>query len=214
MYYGDHEDVVKFLLDEGADPNLGRHPDFFGESEGPTDRKSGIALNTAAWACSPQIFDLLLAKGAKLEHATPLHWAVWARVHLLARRTKMIKHLVKLGVDMNGTDERQVEEKSYRVGRPLDILLHDDVEEEGEAASVAAKQVTELLLKLGVYPGGRSASQPTWYPELVERVKARKGPKNFWEGVQDAANKALPYWRPCDDIERRVWVGKDSFKLY
>lgn len=143
MRHGYYENAIKFLLDEGADPNLGIHLDFFGENEGPADRKSGLALSTAAWTCSPKVFVLLLAKGAKLEYATPLHWIVWAYVNLLAPRIEMIKHLVNLGVDINGGDERQVEKLSYRVGSPLEVPQRpyqhgDHVGEEGEASWQAA----------------------------------------------------------------------------
>lgn len=216
MRNGSHEDVIKFLLDEGADPNLGVHPDFMGENVGPTDRKSGIALNTAAWTSSPEVFDLLLAKGAKLEYATPLHWVVWAHVHSYTSGTEMITHLVNMGVDLNGVDERQVVDEANRVGRPLEITQRPcehggPAGEKREAPWEAAKEVTELLLELGADIITLPDS-PDWYLELIEKVINRKGMDKMCEDVEMAAAKALPHWRPENMAEGWAWEPENVAK--
>lgn len=97
------EPVTKWLLDHGADPNLGPPLDPQPRSLSVTD--SGAALNTAATMSSPAVIDLLIQHGAKLENSLPLHAAATADVKPDGERIPMMAHLLQLGVDINGTDE-------------------------------------------------------------------------------------------------------------
>lgn len=71
--------LVTFLLDHGADPNIGRQPSrrrpdtYWGKM--PTDRRSGDFLNLAVGFWDLSLIDLLLAHGVKPENAYPLHKA-------------------------------------------------------------------------------------------------------------------------------------------
>lgn len=97
------EAVTKWLLDHGADPNLGPPLNPQPRSFSVTD--SGAALNTAAAMSSPAIIDLLIQHGAKLKNSLPLHAAATTDVKPDCERIAMMAHLLQLGVDINGTDE-------------------------------------------------------------------------------------------------------------
>jgi ankyrin repeat protein len=78
---------------------------------------SGDCLNRAASRSSTAIFDLLLARGAKLENSKPLHAAVES-MNEDSERIPMMAHLLELGVDVNGLDAVR------RLGTPLHHAVH------------------------------------------------------------------------------------------
>lgn len=100
-----NEPVTKWLLDHGADPNLG--PPLSPQPRSSSVTNSGAALNTAAALSSPATIDLLIQYGAKLENSLPLHAAAVSDVKPDGERIPMIAHLLELGVDINGTDEKR-----------------------------------------------------------------------------------------------------------
>ncbi|KAI1084483.1 ankyrin repeat-containing domain protein [Whalleya microplaca] len=168
-----NEEVLRYLLDLGADPSLGAHPQAFDPSP-PTDRRSGEALNNAAVRCQPRIIDLLIEHGAKLEYARPIHRAALAHSEQNDRRP-MIQHLIDLGVDLNGGD-------GSRPGSgdtPLSAVVKCE-----------RIQAAELLLDLGAHPDG-PFEKPPWYTALVEKVKARKGNDAFVADVKAAMAKGI-----------------------
>lgn len=104
------EAVVQWLLDHGADPNMG--PDFVFQAGRKAVHGSGMALQRAACCSSIGTVDLLLERGAKLENSFPLHDAACGG----DGRIPMMAHLINLGVDVNSLDSARVR---YRRGTPL-----------------------------------------------------------------------------------------------
>lgn len=102
---------MKWLLDHGADPNLGPKVSF--QTGGKVVPDSGIALQRAACWSTIQTFDLLLEHGAKPENSFPLHDAAG---HRKDESISMMTHLLQLGVDVNGSDIARIR---FRHGSPL-----------------------------------------------------------------------------------------------
>ncbi|MCJ1379688.1 hypothetical protein MMC17_002790 [Xylographa soralifera] len=96
------ETLVRWLLDHGADPNIGA-PYTFVPSDSAPVTNSGDALNHAAASLSVATFDLLLAHGARLENSLPLHAAAEVAADAEAV-VPMLQHLLSLGVDVNASD--------------------------------------------------------------------------------------------------------------
>lgn len=92
--------MVAYLLSHGADPNLGP---AIGDGIGDARRytfvsNSAATLRSAAWRGSVTTLDLLLAYGAMIENASPLHAAVQGD------NVPMIHHLLDLGVSLEERD--------------------------------------------------------------------------------------------------------------
>ena len=95
------EYLVGWLLERGADPNLGM-PYYNNDFKAAPIRSSWTALAFAAQSSTPAVIDLLMSYGARIEDCCPLHEA--ALVHEDAERIPMMAHLLKLGVDVNAQD--------------------------------------------------------------------------------------------------------------
>ncbi|KAH0542497.1 hypothetical protein FGG08_003093 [Glutinoglossum americanum] len=109
------ESVVGWLLDRGADPNLGSPPDV--PDACVIGSSSGVVLEGAVYYSSIVVFDLLLERGAELENSLPLHSAAeWQS----DRRIPMMEHLLELGVDMNGSDDKR---RLHGWGTPLHYAI-------------------------------------------------------------------------------------------
>lgn len=102
------EPFIRYLLSQGADPNLGRP---LSPQEPVSWRirpipNSGMALNAAAASGTPEIFALLLSHGAILSNAIPLHRAAGVRPEVPAgSRIPMMEYLLGLGLDVNAIDD-------------------------------------------------------------------------------------------------------------
>ena len=107
------ERLLKWLLEHGADPNLGPPPVDPQPDSAPVP-SSGSALNCAASVATPQVFDLLLQHGAKIENSQPLHLAAAGQED--SWRIPMMEYLIEKGVDVNGSDEAR---DLRAVGPPL-----------------------------------------------------------------------------------------------
>ena len=107
-----NETLLKWFLEHGADPNLG--PPLSPQPNSTPIPNSGSSLNCAASVATPEIFELLLQHGAKLENSQPLHMAAASQED--SGRVPMMEYLVGKGVDVNGSDEA----RGFRaVGPPL-----------------------------------------------------------------------------------------------
>ena len=94
--------MTRWFLDHGADPNACGKP-------------GSTILNVAAGNASIEIFDLLLAHGAKLEDSDALHSAAGNRTKKPGR-VEMMAHLLDLGMDINALFRRE-HPPGRRVGR-------------------------------------------------------------------------------------------------
>ena len=107
-----NEALSKWLLEHGADPNLG--PRLNPQPDTAPVPNSGAALNCAASVAAPEVFNLLLEYGAKIENSQPLHMAAASQED--SGRIPMMEYLVGKGVDVNGNDEAR---GFQAVGPPL-----------------------------------------------------------------------------------------------
>jgi ankyrin repeat protein len=106
--YATHDPViVRYLLDQGANPNLGpqRGPGIGVSTAFRQVANSGATLESAARYGNVETFDLLLAHDAVLSNAAPMHAAAGEQ------NIEIMAHLLELGVDL---DERE----SMTLGRP------------------------------------------------------------------------------------------------
>lgn len=100
-------DFVRYLLSQGANPNLG--PPLCPQ-EGRSWKvrpapDSGEALNCAATYSTPEMIQLLLSHGAVLENAVPLHFAAHGHANAPpGAMIPMMEYLLGLGLDINEMD--------------------------------------------------------------------------------------------------------------
>ena len=156
-----NEPLLKWFLEHGADPNLG--PPLSPQPDSTPVPNSGSSLNCAASVATPDVFDLLLQRGAKLENSQPLHMAAASQED--SERIPMMEYLVGKGVDVNGSDEA----RGFRaVGPPLFYAVR-----QGQVEKV------RWLLGHGADPrvegrGGRTAlamAEQTGLEEVVRLVR-------------------------------------------
>lgn len=107
-----NEVLLKWFLERGADPNLG--PPLSPQPDSTPIPNSGYTLNCAASVATPEVFDLLLRNGAKLENSQPLHMAAASQED--TGRIPMMEYLIGKGVDVNRSDEAR---GFQAVGPPL-----------------------------------------------------------------------------------------------
>ena len=99
----DNEDLVKFFVEHGADPNIGT-----------SDRLQPNTIETAAMYASLDTVQLLVQKGhAKVNNGHPLHMA--AAIPRQSRRPIM-QYLLDKGCDVNQLDDLPVK---LHIGAPL-----------------------------------------------------------------------------------------------
>lgn len=96
----DRVELVRLLLEHGADPNIGVRRDSLG--------RFAPALSLAAWTASPGVIDLLLKAGADPSKPNnmgdlPIHYA--AR----GGNLENVRHLLKLGADVHSRNHEGVE---------------------------------------------------------------------------------------------------------
>lgn len=148
-----NEALIKWLLEHGADPNLG--PPFNPQPDSAPVTNSSSTLNCAASVATPEVFDLLLEYGAKIENSQPLHMAAASQED--SERIPMMEYLVGKGVDVNGSDEArgfqavgspmfyairqgQVEKVRWLLGHGADPRL----EGKGGATALGMAEQTEM----------------------------------------------------------------------
>ncbi|RYP75570.1 hypothetical protein DL771_002270 [Monosporascus sp. 5C6A] len=115
----EHEDMVRYLLSLGVDPNIGLSSSE-AQGQGRFSYFSTAALRAAAARSTPRVFAILLGAGARLQDAYPLHAAAGAPATLSPGddRIPMMSYLVHdLGLDINALDDGTV--SPYAWGAPL-----------------------------------------------------------------------------------------------
>ncbi|CAD6593251.1 MAG: hypothetical protein ASARMPRED_007180 [Alectoria sarmentosa] len=113
-----HDDLIRWLLAHGANPNLG--PPSSPQPRALPVTDSGAVLDTAASIASPEVFGLLLQRGAKLEISLPLHAAAASASKTDDESIAMMEYLLQLGVDIDGSDEA----RGFRaLGTPLHYAI-------------------------------------------------------------------------------------------
>lgn len=114
-----NSEFMTWLLSNGADPNLGPRDINHGinRRDEPPVRGSGFLLNQAAGICNVEQFDLLLASGAVLEDSCALHYA--SHFSPDPDDTRLMAHLLDLGVDINAPDDKVDLQKPGRIGAPI-----------------------------------------------------------------------------------------------
>ncbi|RYP63950.1 hypothetical protein DL769_006828 [Monosporascus sp. CRB-8-3] len=172
------EELLRYLLELGADPNLGPHREPFRHGV-PTDQRSGYALERAAGNAEPHIIDLLISYGARLEFAHGImHRAALAHSPGKNDRRAMVRHLLEnYCVNINGGDNPI--HPGYG-DTPVMVAINN-----GNAP------VAEMLLEVGASADAIPV-QPPWFKELVEKVKARKGEAVFRADILAAHKKGTP----------------------
>lgn len=115
-----NEELARWLLAQGANPNLGPQP-FNRQPLSKSITNSGAILEIAAALSNPTFFDILLQHGAKLENSAPLHQAAGRKTTIENDRIPMMEHLLRLGVDINGSDENK---RRWAVGTPLHCAIN------------------------------------------------------------------------------------------
>jgi len=109
---------VTWLLAHGADPNLGRLCTGI--------IYDGHLLDLAALCSTVEIFDELIAHGARLEDSLALHHAAAARAHgpLGRNDTRLMARLLELGVDINEPDDKG-KPKNGSIGAPINWAIRE-----------------------------------------------------------------------------------------
>ncbi|KAF9878956.1 nacht and ankyrin domain protein [Colletotrichum karsti] len=183
--------LSKFLLEHGADPNIdGGH---LVKNGSPTlQRETGELLNAAFGLWDMELVDMLLAHGANLSYARPLHSLVSGQVKQLrnldiwnvpfSRRRPLAEHVLELGL-MGVNDVKMV---PY-----TDMICRQrgsTYETTAFAYACAAQdyEYAEWLLERGANPelaGGKAFTQqwffwsgptnPETVREMVKKVKER-----------------------------------------
>lgn len=108
--------LLKYLLEHGADPNLG--PPLSPQPDSQPIPSSGSTLNCAASVATPDTFDLLLHHGARIENSQPLHMAA-ASPEDDVGRFPMLEYLLRKGCDVNAGDDDDDARGFRAVGPPL-----------------------------------------------------------------------------------------------
>ncbi|RYP43617.1 hypothetical protein DL770_011559 [Monosporascus sp. CRB-9-2] len=169
----EHEDMVRYLLSLGIDPNIGLDPSETQGQEG-FNYFSTAALHAAAARSTPRVFAMLLGAGARLPNAYPLHAAAGAPATQSSGddRIPMMSYLVHdLGLDINASDDGTV--SPYAWGTPLH-----------HAVAWAHVDRVRWLLENGADPTLRDQfhQQPLepisfglWNQEIEEMIRAAGG---------------------------------------
>lgn len=160
----DDEQLLLWLLDRGCNPNIGAP--YITSAIIPHITTSGTPLNQAAEKGNITAFDILLKYGARLENSMALHEAA-STCHGL--QIPMMKHLLALGLDVNGSDKGK---RRGTLGTPLFYAIDSGVVEN-----------VQFLLENGADPRGKRAGRTALQvaerkkdcQEIVELIKKASG---------------------------------------
>jgi ankyrin repeat protein len=176
----DSEDITRFLLDHGADPDLGPFTDarrmmWRRRPAAPLDRTCGLALDIAAEKSSLGVVTMLLDHGAHTKYSRPLHRTVCkvskpAANGLPAEETEgdwrlRLELLLRYGADINA--------RTWQSGTALTAAVHR-----------GRWDIVEFLLERGADP-------------RVQSMDMRKK-DTFAEAAQDAG---VP-WVVTEELQR------------
>lgn len=116
----DDEPLVRWLLDQRANPNFGRPREQKLNTTTP-DYESGFALENTSAKSTVEVFNLLVDHGAQLEFSAALHRAVESSI-TYGDRIAMMEHVLDLGFDVNGMDKSLRGPHGH--GSPLASAVH------------------------------------------------------------------------------------------
>ncbi|KZL72831.1 ankyrin repeat protein [Colletotrichum tofieldiae] len=199
-------DILRFLLDAGADPTIARDiigDPYFSVIEQPVQRLKGHILEMAVNLGATEAVTLLVSRGAKLEYGIPLHSLARRRPHpasnkvmdeeylkelcretpeleypTLSTRFTMAKHLIALGEDINRVAN------VYRLVGPwvaMPIRLH-----EATALSHSKNSMDWGFVRWLLERGADPAASPraTSFAQMVYSIGAtREEVEEMYEGM-------------------------------
>jgi ankyrin repeat protein len=105
-----HVDLVRLLLEKGADPNVNFGVGNPRHTPGP---KSGTPLDFAAQVLNLDILKLLLDHKAVIRRSAVLHWAVKAELGDFEKRKKFVEAVLDVDKDLVNVIESDSEDKDF-----------------------------------------------------------------------------------------------------
>ncbi|KAJ5587234.1 uncharacterized protein N7459_002999 [Penicillium hispanicum] len=124
-YVVDDVHVVRWFLEQGADPNIGPRLHFRRQRTRPIRPvpDSGRTLDMIAQCGTLEVLELMLEYGLRLNSGSALHLAAKTRVWPDADQIPMLARLIDLGFDVNGHDPDPLARPPYLCDTPLNCTI-------------------------------------------------------------------------------------------
>ncbi|KAH7114996.1 ankyrin repeat-containing domain protein [Dendryphion nanum] len=120
-----NDEIVQYLLEQGADPNRGPIRARWHSGIGPTIPDSGAILDHVVSTGRIDRAALLISYGADVSNGVPLHWAAMGCDQSKCSGIPMMEYLVSLGADVNAFDDAlSVRGGLGQKGTPLQYAIY------------------------------------------------------------------------------------------